>query len=409
MITFRARRPLAVLLCASLLLASCDVVEQSAQPASPPAQVEPTQPESPPKSSAVLDDQAIGLGGVARAQSLPTPTALPGDQNLLDGYERTINNVYARNIGALVNLTDGQATGSGFLIDQEGHIITNNHVAADMREIFVTFSDRSTAQGQLIGTFAEGDIAVVKVDRLPAGVQPMTLGDSAALQVGQITVAMGSPLGLEQTVTSGIISALNRSITDISRQVSEETEQSSLQGLIQTDAAINPGNSGGPLFDSRGNVIGMNTLIATRAASSDTAGSIGLGFAVPINRVKRVARQIIESGQYRRPRMGISIRTILPQIASRANLPVSSGVMIAEVTGRPAQAAGLQGATQGISIGQGGQFPIDGDIIVAINNVAVRNTGELRNAIETQADPGDTITITFLRQGREQTTKLTLE
>ena len=201
-------------------------------------------------------------------------------------------------------------------------------------------------------------------------------------------------------------SALNRSISEISRQ---ESEDSSLQGLIQTDAAINPGNSGGPLFDSRGRVIGMNTLIATRAQSSETAGNIGLGFAVPVNRVKRVARQIIETGQYERPRLGISVFRILPQIAQQLNLPTTSGVMIGEVTaGGPADRAGLQGATRGAQI-NGQQYPVDGDIIIAINDVPVRSTGDLRNVLETQADPGDTVTVTYLREGREQQAQVTLQ
>ncbi|HZG66351.1 MAG TPA: trypsin-like peptidase domain-containing protein [Herpetosiphonaceae bacterium] len=401
----------AFLLLNILLLAGCDVAEQGSTTGqgeqSTTGQGAVTAPEPTRRSSAPLGDSQIGGAGVALAQAEPTPTLIPAsEQQALTEYEQVINNVYRRTINGVVNLTDGQGTGSGYIIDREGHIVTNNHVVGQMQEIYITFADRTTARGQLIGTFPEGDIAIVRAEQLPPGATPVELGDSGTLQVGQIVVAVGSPLGLEQTVTSGIVSALNRSISEISRQ---ESEDSSLQGLIQTDAAINPGNSGGPLFDSRGRVIGMNTLIATRAQSSETAGNIGLGFAVPVNRVKRVARQIIETGQYERPRLGISVFRILPQIAQQLNLPTTSGVMIGEVTaGGPADRAGLQGATRGAQI-NGQQYPVDGDIIIAINDVPVRSTGDLRNVLETQADPGDTVTVTYLREGREQQAQVTLQ
>ncbi len=397
----------ALMLVSVVLLTSCDIVENTVQQPTragrtPVADVAPT-----PRTNSSLRDNAIGSGGVAMAQDEPTPTQLnTNDQAILSEYERVINNVYRRTINGVVNLSDGNVTGSGYVIDAQGHIITNNHVAAEMQEIYVTFADRSTAQGRLVGTFADGDIAIVQVQELPPSVTPVELGDSGTLQIGQIVVAIGSPLGLEQTVTSGIVSALNRSISEIS---SQESSDSSLQGLIQTDAAINPGNSGGPLFDSAGRVIGMNTLIASRAQSNATAGNIGLGFAVPINRVKRVARQIIENGEYRRPRMGVSVFRLFPQIAEQLNLPSASGVIISEVVpGSPAEAAGLRGGTRGVQI-NGQTVPIDGDIITAINNTPIRSVGDLRNVIETESDPGDTINVTFLRDGREQQVQVRLQ
>ena len=411
---YRTRQWTTALLLMSIIgLSGCEVAEEQAQ--TPRDETQPTQgqtqTEAPPeptrRSSAPLGDNQIGGAGVAAAQVEPTPTQMAmGEQNVLSEYEQIINNVYQRTINGVVNLTDGNGTGSGFIIDREGHIVTNNHVVAQMEEIFITFADQSTARGRLLGTFPEGDIAVVQAERLPETAVPVELGDSGAISIGQIVIAIGSPLGLEQTVTSGIVSALNRSIEDISRQ---QQEESSLQGLIQTDAAINPGNSGGPLFDSRGRVMGMNTLIATRAQSSETAGNIGLGFAVPVNRIKRVARQLIETGEYQRPRLGVSIFRIIPQIAEQLNLPTTEGVIIGEVTeGGPADRAGLRGATQGVDI-NGERYPVDGDIIVAINCVPIRSTGDLRNVIETQADPGDTVTVTYLREGREQQTEVTLQ
>ena len=410
--TSRMRRASSALLVLAILaLAGCEVAGQQTrqQPESGQAAPAPTQlpPQPTRRSSAPLADEQIGGSGVVSAQSEPTPTLLPpSEQQALSEYERIVNNVYRRTINGVVNLTDGRGTGSGFIIDREGHIITNNHVVGQMQEIYITFADRTTARGQLVGTFPQGDIAVVRAEQLPPGVVPVELGDSGTIQVGQIVIAIGSPLGLEQTVTSGIVSALNRSIADINPQ---EDPDSSLQGLIQTDAAINPGNSGGPLFDAQGRVVGMNTLIATRSTSPETAGNIGLGFAVPVNRVKRVARQILETGEYRRPRMGVSIFRIIPQIAQQLNLPTAAGVMIGEVTeGGPGEQAGLRGATRGVEI-NGENYPVDGDIITAVNGIPIRSVGDLRNVLETQADPGDTVTVTILREGREAQVEITLQ
>jgi S1-C subfamily serine protease len=412
MFRISAGRPVAALLLVVMLaLVGCDVVDQQAGPVNPsppvagesqterqqPAQQSPATAGSRATSSALSDENQFGRGGVVRAQE--QPTAIPGEASALSEYEAIINNVYERDIGAVVSLTDGRASGSGFVIDEQGHIVTNNHVVEGMQQILISFADRSVSRGQLVGTFPEGDIAVVRAETLPQDLEPVTLGDSSNLRVGQITIAIGSPLRLQQTVTSGIISALNRSIEDLG----ETDPNSSLQGLIQTDASINPGNSGGPLFDSRGNVIGMNTLIATQ-----NQGSVGLGFAVPVNRIKRVARQLIENGQYVRPALGVSIVPLDTELALELNLP-SSGVMIASVTaGGPAEQAGLQGATEGVQLSNGEQFPTNGDIIVAINDQPVRTIGDLRNILETEADAGDTITVTFLRDGREQQTQLTL-
>lgn len=400
--TKQLRRSVAALLvCTTLILAGCDVVQEqtgaTTQQAPASAQSQ-TQTQQRPTSAALSNEQVIGRGGVVQAQE--QPTQLPGEASALSEYERIVNNVYGRNINAVVNLTDGQSTGSGFVIDDQGHIVTNNHVAGEMQFIGITFADGSTSEGTLVGTFPEGDIAVVRAASLPEGVQPVVLGDSANVKVGQITVAIGSPLGLQQTVTSGIVSALNRSIEDLG----EEDPNSSLQGLIQTDASINPGNSGGPLFDSRGSVIGMNTLIASR-----NQGNVGLGFAVPVNRIKRVASQLIQNGRYQRPLMGVSIRRIVPELAQELNFPTTNGVIVAEVTPNgPADRAGLRGATEGVQLSNGDTYPTNGDIIVAINGQQVRSFGDLRNILETEADVGDTITVTFIREGREQQTQLTL-
>lgn len=403
----RTRRSLVVLLLAvAMILVGCDteVLQRGQDQPATAAQTAPTPPPSP-----LLNEAQNKGNSVAQAQA-PSPAPSTDDAAALTNYGEIVHSVYTRNKDGVVNLTGaagamgGGATGSGFIIDREGHIITNNHVVANMREIEITFADGSTSPAQVVGTFPDGDIAVVKAERIPPDVEPVELGDSSQVQVGEIAIAMGSPLGLEQTVTSGIVSALNRSIMDLGVQGQGAQEEGSLLGLIQTDAAINPGNSGGPLFNSRGQVIGMNTLIA-----SPTGGNIGLGFAVPVNRIKRVARQIIETGRYQRPLMSVEVVPILPAVARELKLPTTNGVMIANVTpGGPADEAGLQGATECAQLTSSFCYPTNGDIIVGIDGQEVRTFGDLRNILETEHEVGDTITVSYLRDGREQQTQLRL-
>ncbi len=394
----------------SLFLASaligCDAIADQGTQIQPTASQPQQQTESQAQASLPASQQpaastapsaAGGVGTEAAVEQVPAQ-----QQGALSEYESIVNQVYENTIGSVVSLTDGQVSGSGFVIDEQGHIVTNNHVIEPMQQIFVSFNDGSSAEARLVGTFPEGDIAVVQVDALPEGMRPAALGDSGALRVGQIVVAIGSPLRLQETVTSGIVSALNRSVEDLG----EINTDSSLYGLIQTDASINPGNSGGPLFDKNGTVIGMNTLIA-----SLNEGSVGLGFAVPVNRIKHVVPQLIERGEYRRPLLGIGVRSLTDQIGAQvaAELNLPRGVMIANVdAGSPAEQAGLRGATEGIDLGNGEQFPTNGDIIVGINGKPVEGFGDLRNILETESDPGDTITVTILRDGQEQETQLTL-
>ncbi|WP_029215237.1 S1C family serine protease [Kallotenue papyrolyticum] len=391
-------------LLAAMLLSGCDALEAQLQAAlTPTATPRPVVAASTPQVAQVPSAPAAPTSTAVVQASLPqAQSGAPAAQEgaALSEYERIVNQVYERNINAVVNLSYGGGTGSGFVIDRDGHIVTNNHVVENMPEINITFADGSRANGELLGTFPEGDIAVVRASRLPNDLTPVELGDSSALRVGQIVIAIGSPLGLQQTVTSGIVSALNRSIEDLG--VSDP--DSSLHGLIQTDAAINPGNSGGPLFDGQGRVVGMNTLIA-----SPNQGNIGLGFAVPVNRIKRVAPQLISQGFYQRPVMGITIRPIIPELAEALNLPTTSGVMIEDVApGGPAEQAGLRGATKGVRLPSGEVYPTNGDIIVAINEHPIRTIGDLRNVLETETDAGDTITVTFVREGRQMQTQLTL-
>ncbi len=272
--------------------------------------------------------------------------------------------------------SDGEGTGSGFVISEDGYIITNHHVAGPAGEdgsIEVSFADGSTATGRLVGSDPGYDLAVVKVDR--TGLSTLELGSSEAVRVGDTAIAVGSPLGLQGTVTSGIVSALNRPVT------AGDANNTSFINAIQTDAAINPGNSGGPLVDAAGQVIGVNSAIATMGMGG-AAGSIGLGFAIPIDTAKRIAEEIMTTGSSSTPIIGVQLDTTYN----------GDGALIADVNpGSPAEQAGLQ----------------DGDLITAINGTVIGESTDLIVAIRDNA-PGDTVTLTVLRNGQTADYPVTL-
>lgn len=274
-----------------------------------------------------------------------------------------------------------QGTGSGFLWDNEGHIVTNFHVVQGADRIAVTLIDGNTYQATLVGVEARKDLAVLKIDLRETNVVPFSekVADSSNVLVGQKAVAIGNPYGLDHTLTVGSISALGRSMSSI-------VEGITIRDMIQTDAAINPGNSGGPLLDSRGRLIGMNTLILRN--------STGIGFAVPSNTIKRIVSQIIEFGQAVQAGIGISI------FEDRINRSVGAqGVIIREVYSRsPAEEAGLRGT----SMDDEGKLVI-GDIIVSIDGNPIRNYDDMYNAFDAKKIGGE-ITLTYMRDG-EPTTK----
>jgi putative serine protease PepD len=272
---------------------------------------------------------------------------------------------------------DGEGTGSGFVISEDGYVITNHHVVAGAGEdsaLEVSFMDGSTATGRLVGSDPGYDIAVVKVDR--ANLATVPLGSSADLQVGESVIAIGSPLGLQGTVTSGIVSALDRPVT-----AGGGVEQTSFINAIQTDAAINPGNSGGPLINAAGAVVGVNSAIATMGQFGG-AGSIGLGFAIPIDTVDRIVNEIINTGASSTPIIGVELDSEYSGDGAR---------VASTTTGGPAAAGGIQ----------------DGDVITAINGRIVPDSTSLIVAIRAQA-PGDQITLTILRDGNTADYPVTL-
>jgi S1-C subfamily serine protease len=286
-------------------------------------------------------------------------------------------------------VTNQQALGSGFVIDDAGHILTNQHVVAGFGTAAISFEDGSIQQARVLGEDASTDVAVLKVEDLPEGITPLAFASSADLHVGDGVVAVGNPLGQERTATTGIISALERVIV-------APDNRTAIQNAIQTDAAINQGNSGGPLLDQAGRVIGINSQIATRGGGSD-----GIGFAVPVDTVRPVAESIIETGEPAHAWIGISGRPLNPALAEELGLDGQNGVAIVEVeSGSPGAKAGLRGATNGPDAA----VPTGADIIVAVAGEEIGDMADVSRAVSSRR-VGDEISVTVLRDsGREELT-----
>jgi S1-C subfamily serine protease len=282
----------------------------------------------------------------------------------------------------------GTATGSGILMDDQGHVLTNAHVVDNASSVTVKFGDGDALDAKVLGVDDSTDVAVLAVDPSRVDAQPLQLGDSSQVKVGDPAVAIGNPYGLDRTVTSGIISALQRQI--------DAPNGFTISDVIQTDAAINPGNSGGPLIDGQGRVIGINSQIATGTGSS---GSVGIGFAVPINTAKDVASQIIDGGSVQHAYLGIEGADLTPEIADALNLPVDQGALVQKVTPNgPADDAGLQGGGNAtVSIG-GAKVRAGGDVITAVDGQSISGMDDLISAVN-EKDPGDTVTLDVLRDG----------
>jgi S1-C subfamily serine protease len=280
-----------------------------------------------------------------------------------------------------------EATGSGFLIDNAGHILTNAHVVEGAKSVTVQLGSGSEQNAQVVGTDPSSDVALLKVDNTE-GANPLPLGDSSKVQVGDPVVAIGNPFALDRTVTSGIVSALQRQI--------QAPNGFSISDVIQTDAAINPGNSGGPLINGDGQVIGINSQI-----ESQSGGNEGVGFAVPIKTAADVASQLENGGQVHQPYLGISGGDITPDIAHALNLPVTQGVLIERViSGGPADDAGIKGATGQATIA-GQSFPVGGDIITKVDGKPVSGMDDVISIVN-EKKPGDQITLTIFTDGQQK-------
>ena len=323
------------------------------------------------------------------------PANASDEQNNIEVY-RTLSpgvvNVhstsYARDFLGFVEPQEG--TGSGSVIDQEGNILTNYHVIEGATKLAVSFGGQKNYAAQLVGGDPDTDLAVIKLIEKPK--EPLTiiaLGDSDKLDVGQKVLAIGNPFGLDRTLTTGVISGLQRPI--------RARNNRPIEGAIQTDASINPGNSGGPLLDSHGRMIGINSQIL-----SPSGASAGVGFAIPVNIAKRIVPQLLKSGEVRRPKLGIGTRDVAPW-KSQLDLPISNGVIILQVApGEAAANAGLRGVTQT----ENGDFAL-GDIILGMDNEKIANTDDLYRLLD-KHQVGDTVQLQILRNGRRMSVPVRL-
>ncbi|MEA3308825.1 MAG: trypsin-like peptidase domain-containing protein [Chloroflexota bacterium] len=298
-----------------------------------------------------------------------------------------------------MNPVPQEGTGSGFVYDAQGHIVTNWHVVQEAEDIQVTFADGVTLPAEVVGSDAANDLAVIQVAVDGHALKPVQLGDSETLRVGQFVVAIGNPFGLEQTVTFGVISSLGRII--------DSPEGGRFIGeAIQTDAAINPGNSGGPLLDLEGRVIGVNAQII-----SPSRANAGIGFAIPAGMVQRVVPELISTGHYGHPWMGVSFLDLgrWSDVLQDANLDVpDDGLLVLEVlNGSPAMEAGLRGGTDSAVVGNA-RLQVGGDVITALNGEAFANWSEFNTYLESKTRVGEIIEITVLRGGEDLQIPLTL-
>ena len=389
--TYFRRNPLVLSIFLLLLLAlSCQAATLTL-PAETTSRDEPETAAETQSSETTANSSEPTLTG----QTLDT-TSVELQSRLIELYQQTNPSVV--HIFVFDNSDLALGTGSGFVFDAAGHVVTNNHVVTNSATLEVVFANGERRRANLVGTDIDSDLAVIRVDSLPAGVQPLPVGDSANLQVGQFVVAIGNPFGEAGSMSIGIISGLGRTLES---QRLAPGGTFSIPQVIQTDAAINPGNSGGPLLNLNGEVIGVNSAILSR-----TGANSGVGFSIPVNAVKNIAPALIEDGSYNYPYIGISMNSLPFTLAEleRLGLP-PNGVYITEVTeGTPADEAGL--------IGSGtaqfeGPLP-GGDYITAINGTPVRTSDELVSYLVFETEVGETVQLTILRNGEEITVPLTL-
>jgi serine protease Do len=381
----------------------------------------------------------IGNQTNSQSPALPAATQVPpvvsgASGDLLAAYQGTLENIYSAVSPSVVNIqvvqkvaagditTDSQqlpgfpffsnpqgqqpqdqfqaALGSGFVWDQQGHIVTNNHVVSGADQIQVTFSNGTIAPAKLVGADPDSDLAVIKVDVAADQLRPVTMADSTAIKVGQLAVAIGNPFGLEGSMSTGIISAVGRSLP------ADETSLQSytIPDVIQTDASINPGNSGGVLVDAQGQVLGV-----TSAIESPVRANAGVGFAIPSSIVKNVVPALIDNGKYVHTWLGISGTTLIPDLATAMNLNAGQrGALVAEVMpNSPAEKAGLKGSNKQITV-NGQTTTVGGDVITAIDNQKVVEMDDLIAYLARDTKVDQKVTLTILRDGKEQNLDVTL-
>ena len=341
-------------------------------------------------------------------------TAVPAGNNLSEEEKNNIE-IYQRDGNGVVNITTTilgydfflrpvpmeSGTGSGAVIDDLGHIVTNYHVVKDAEKLEVTLPDKTKVEATVVGSDPNNDLAVIQVKTARGKLTPIPLGTSKGLLVGQKVLAIGNPYGLERTLTTGIVSSLGRSIqTDNGRVI---------QDIIQTDAAINPGNSGGPLLNSQGQIIGVNTAILSPGGNN--SGSIGIGFAIPVDTVRRITADLITNGFVRHSWIGIGSTLSLadyPGLTRALGLDTDNGLMLVEVyNNSPASRAGLHGATRAVRMGFR-NLPVDGDVIMQIQGKPVNTVQDLLSEID-RYKPGERVILTILRNSKKMDVPVVLE
>ncbi len=363
---------------------------------SPTAVPTPTVPAPTIAPTPVPPQESSGVVG--------GPFAL--EQEIIEVYENVglgVVNITSRSYGYdfFMRPVPQEGSGSGIVYDREGHIITNYHVIEDATELLVTLPDETTATAEVVGADPSNDLAVLKVDAPPELLHPIPLGQSDDLRVGQFVVAIGNPFGFERTLTVGVVSALGRVI--------ESPDERFIGEIIQTDAAINPGNSGGPLLDLSGQVIGVNTAIF-----SPSQASAGIGFAVPVDTVRRVVPELIARGYFPHPWMGLSYVWDLNRDRARIlrevgmNVPVEEGLLLLEVApDSPSAAAGLRGGQEQVRLGRT-ILLIGGDILTAIDGEPIATVRDLLRFLDTRTTVGQTIQVSVWRDGQELIIPVTL-
>jgi S1-C subfamily serine protease len=346
------------------------------------------------------------VAGAPVAQAVPVQYVAAGagllsdEQNNIDVYDRVNKSVvYITTVtleySFFFEAMPQEGTGSGIIIDTDGHVLTNYHVVKGADQLRITLSDGTELAGKVTGTDPENDLAVVKFDPKGRVVVPVTFGSSESLRVGQKVLAIGNPFGLDRTLTTGVISALNRPLEN-------REENTVIRSTIQTDAAINPGNSGGPLLNSRGELIGINSAIY-----SPSGASAGVGFAIPVNTARRVVDELLRYGVVRRGWIDIAPIQLFPALVSYFKLPVKSGVLVSEA-GVSARQAGLRGGDQSQAVRYGRTIIYGGgDVIVEVAGQKVASYSDLLGALE-QTKPGEVVAVKVIRGGQEKTLNVKL-
>jgi S1-C subfamily serine protease len=341
---------------------------------------------------------------VLRIDATPPVLPTPADPSEVGS---TLEALYEQVLPGVVSIQTGSSLGSGFVFDNDGHVVTNQHVVEGASQVEVSFASGFKAHGTVIGSDVDADVAVIKVDAPADQIHPLSIGDSNTLNVGEQVVAIGNPFGLSGTMTLGIVSGLGR--TQFAHADPDGGGFFSTADIIQTDAAINPGNSGGPLFNLQGEVVGINQSIRTETFNGATGNAVnsGVGFSISINLVKRIVPYLIRDGRYEYPYLGISSDPDLSLTEIEAlGLNSYTGAYVTSVTpGGPADQAGIRGGSQPTNI-EGLQA--GGDIVTAIDGIPVATFDDLLSYLTTSKSPGDTVVLTILREGQTMDVTVTL-